>query len=102
VEVLKTDVQTIKGGLHGLETHFDQKIEALEVNWNHRHHALEHRLEEWVSDMEGRIVTTVYRLMDGGNKRLTESERETAIIKERLAIIEDRLLGVEKRLDMPK
>jgi chromosome segregation ATPase len=112
LQAVATDVQTIKGDIQGLETRFDQKLvaletrlnqkmEALEVNWNIRFHEFEHRMEEWCSDMEGRTMTTLYRLMDSGNKRLTEAERETAIIKERLAILEDRLLGVEKRLDTP-
>ena len=51
--------------------------------------------------MRTEIVSSVYRLAKSGHLRLNGEEIATADIKERLATIDNRLLGVEQRLDTP-
>jgi outer membrane murein-binding lipoprotein Lpp len=112
VDTLATDVQGIKTDVHVLRSDFDQKLEALEarinqkiedqdVNWNTRFLSFEHRMEQRVTEMEGRIIATVYRLMDSGNQRLTAAERDAMALKERMATLENRLLLIEQRLETP-
>jgi DNA repair exonuclease SbcCD ATPase subunit len=79
----------------------DRRFESIAVRFDQRFNALELRVEQLLSEMESRILAAVYRLVESRNKRLTETERETAAIKERLATLEERLTDVEKRLDLP-
>src|SRR5439155_23566965 len=90
-----------RGDLQDLEARFDEKLEALEVRLDTRLSEFERRMEQLFSVMEARVVTTIYRLGDAAQQRLTAAEREAAAIIERLAGLEQRLLDLEKRLDVP-
>jgi hypothetical protein len=90
-----------KADLKALETRFDQKIEDLEVRMDNRFLANEHRMEQLLLEQEGRMMTSLYRLLESGNLRLTQNKRETAAIKERLGLLEGRVLDLERRRDTP-
>ena len=51
----KGDIEDLKGDL-----------DEFKVEVNTRFHAFEHRMEELFHEMEGRILTTIYRLGESG------------------------------------
>lgn len=53
------------------------------------------------SDMEARVGATIYRLGESGMQRFTSAERDAAVLKDRIATLEERLIRIEKRLDLP-
>jgi hypothetical protein len=64
-------------------------------------HGLEARVTEAIHDSETRLLKAFYMFAETNQKRLAEGETESAAIKGRLATVEQRLLEVEKRLNMP-
>jgi hypothetical protein len=62
---------------------------------------LEERVMEAIHDIETRLLKAFYTFAETNQKRLAEGETESAAIKGRLATVEQRLLEVEKRLNMP-
>lgn len=60
-----------------------------------------HDVVERISDSETRLLKAFYDFAQSNQKRVTELEGNEAAIRSRLATIEDRLLNVEKRLNMP-
>ena len=63
--------------------------------------ALEERLTETYRDMQTELLKAFYAVAETHQKRLTDGERETAALKERVSMMESRLIQVEKRLNMP-
>ena len=51
--------------------------------------------------MEGRIITSNYRLAESMLQRIKQGEGNQAAFNARLATLEERLLEVEKRLNIP-
>jgi predicted nucleic acid-binding Zn-ribbon protein len=86
-----------KGDIEDLRQEFvDFKVEV-----NTRFEQFEHRMEQHLSDMEGRILTSIYRLAESTQQRVTQVEGNQGAFNARLATLETRLLEVEKRLNMP-
>jgi len=54
----------LKGDLAGLRSEMKRDIEDHKIEVNLRFHAFEHRMEQLLSDMEGRIITSNYRLAE--------------------------------------
>ena len=75
-------------------------MQELEARIESRLHAFEERVEGLFKRMEAQIVATVYRLGDAAQMRLTEAEREAAAVKERLSTLEQRLMEIERLIDM--
>jgi hypothetical protein len=63
--------------------------------------ASEERVVESVRDIQTEMLKAFYSFAETNQKRLTETEREAAALKERLSTLESRLMAVEKRLNMP-
>jgi SMC interacting uncharacterized protein involved in chromosome segregation len=87
----------LRDELAGIET----KLEDFKVEVNTWFHSFEHRMEQLLHDMEGRIITSTYRVAESLQARLTEEERESVSLKTRMGIMETRLLELEKRVNMP-
>lgn len=62
---------------------------------------LEDRLIERITDSETRLLKAFYNFAESNNKRIAVLEGNEAAIRSRLSTIEDRLLEVERRLNMP-
>jgi len=77
-----------------------REMQALQALVEERFHSFEERVESLFKRMEAQIVATVYRLGDAAQMRLTEAEREAAAVKERLAALEQRLLEIERLIDL--
>ena len=90
-----------KGGLTQLRSEMKGDLEDFKVEVNTRFEAFEHRMEHFLSDMEGRIITSNYRLAESMLQRIKQGEGNQAAFNARLATLEERLLEVERRLNMP-
>lgn len=86
---------------NGAEPATKQDLENFKVEVNMRFERFEHRLEGFLQEMEGRIVTSTYRLAESMNARIRAEEHASAAIKDRLDIIETRLTELERRSNMP-
>jgi len=62
---------------------------------------LESRLTAAIHDTETKLLTAFYEFAKVNQNRLSELENTDAALKRRIGSIEDRLLEVEKRLNMP-
>ncbi len=58
-------------------------------------------LREQIRDTETKLLTAFYDFARANQTRLSELEGSDAALKRRIGGIEDRLLEVEKRLNMP-
>ena len=76
-------------------------LEDFKIEVNTRFESFEHRLEQFLLDMEGRIITSNYRLAESMQQRIKQGEGNQAAFSARLSTLEERLLEVEKRLNMP-
>jgi hypothetical protein len=62
---------------------------------------MEARMQKPIAETADRITAAICNAFEPFFKRLNGVECEIASIKDRVAPLEDRLLGVEKRLDTP-
>jgi chromosome segregation ATPase len=97
VDHLTGTVDDLKGTVHDLAGN----LEDFKVEVNTRFTAFEHRMEQLLSDMEGRIITSTYRLAESMQQRIKQTEGNQAAFNSRLATLEERLTEVEKRLNLP-
>jgi hypothetical protein len=78
--------EATKAELIALEERLHQKIDDLIENFR---------------DMQTEMLKAFYSFAETNQARLTATERETAALKERMSMMESRLIQVEKRLNMP-
>jgi hypothetical protein len=79
-----------KGDLQDLEVHVTGRVQELE-----------NRLLEAIHDGETQFLRAFYSVIESNQKRFSEIEAESAVLKGRLANLEDRILTLEKRLSLP-
>ena len=98
---LKADIAEVrtelKADIADVRTELKADIAQLRAETNHQYRDLVER----ISDSETRLLKAFYDFAQSNQKRMTEIEGNEAAIRSRLATIEDRLLNVEKRLNMP-
>lgn len=83
-----------KGDLQDLESRLDGKLDSVEQR-------ILDGVDTAIREAETRLLQAFYSFAESNQKRMTETERETAALKDRLATVESRLMEVEKRLNMP-
>jgi hypothetical protein len=86
----KADIALLRSEVH-------QQGEQLRSEF---HHGFDH-LKEAVRDNQTEVLKAFYSFAESNQKRISEIETESAAIKSPLSTLEDRLLNVEKRLNMP-
>lgn len=86
-----------KGDIADLEQRVDQKFDQLRAEVNHGYADLAER----ISDSETRLLKAFYDFAQSNQKRTTQIEVSQSAMLSRLATIEDRLLQIEKRLNLP-
>jgi hypothetical protein len=94
LEQLRSDV---KQDLEQLRSEVKQEFEQVRSEANHMHDDLVER----ISDSETRLLQAFYSFADANNKRLVQGEAATALVISRITTLEDRVLGLEKRLNIP-
>jgi len=72
-------------------------IEQLRSEINHQYRDLVERID----DSKTELLKAFYGYAQGNNKRMAELEGNEGAFRSRLATIEDRILEVERRLNMP-
>ena len=58
-------------------------------------------LTETFRDIQTELLKAFYAFAETNQNRLTENERVTAALRERMSMLESRLIQVEKRLNIP-
>jgi hypothetical protein len=76
-------------------------LQDLEARVTARVQEFEGRLLEAIHDSETQFLRAFYAVIESNQKRFSEIEAEGAALKGRLANLEDRILTLEKRLNMP-
>jgi hypothetical protein len=98
----KGDIEDLKQELkQELKEEFKQELkQELAIVRSEMQHMYNDMVER-MSDIETKLLKAFYTFAESNQKRLSETERENAGLKERLSILETRMLAVEKRLNMP-
>jgi hypothetical protein len=101
-----------KGDLTDLESRLDERleirlnesiarlnesIEILRSEMNHQYRELVER----ISDTQTEVLRAFYSFAQTNNKRVLEVEGNEAALRSRLGTLEDRVLEIEKRLNLP-
>jgi hypothetical protein len=93
-----------KGDIADLEQKFEQKFEQVRGEIDQLRGEVNHGyadLAERISDTETRLLKAFYDFAQSHQKRMTEIELSETSMRSRLDTIEDRVLQIEKRLNMP-
>jgi hypothetical protein len=93
---LTGDIATLRVDLAAVEARLNERHEILRGEFQHSFDDL----KETMRDTQTEILKAFYTFAESNNKRLTAVEGNEAAMRSRLATIEDRLLEVEKRLNM--
>lgn len=75
----------------------DERIEQLRSEMNHGYRDLQEKLEAGVT----RMLTAFYTVAETHGKRLMDLESSDSALRSRLSTVENRLLDIEKRLNLP-
>jgi len=62
---------------------------------------LERRLEASISTVAEKLLESVFRLAEALQSRVSDLERSDASLKHRLAMLEERITELEKKLNLP-
>jgi len=84
------DAPATKGDLQDAVTQLRSEI-------NHQYDDL----KEAIRDSETRLLQAFYGFAEANQKRLAQYDAATALLMNRVSTVEERLLEVEKRLNMP-
>lgn len=90
-----------KADFADLGQEFRQEMMDLKLAVNTRLQEFEQRVEQQLGEVGARIVTTVFQLAEALQTRVSDVERSDATVKHRLAMLEERLTELEKRLNIP-
>jgi len=91
-----------KQDLIDLERRLDEKWERrLEELTRTLTETLTERMQELVHDSETRLLKAFYGFVESTRTHFVELDRADASMRERMAVVEQRLTEVEKRLNMP-
>ncbi|HXP85956.1 MAG TPA: hypothetical protein VN841_14630 [Bryobacteraceae bacterium] len=74
-----------------------QAVEQLRSEMSHGYNDLVER----ITDSETRVLKAMYGIAESFQKRVVQLEESDATLVHRLGIVEERLLQVEKRLNLP-
>ncbi len=97
IERVEQRIERVEQRIEQLEQRVEQGFEQVRAEMNHGYNDLVER----ITDSETRLLKAFYSFAEINNKRLSVLEGNEAAIRSRLASIEDRLMQVEKRLNMP-
>ncbi len=86
-----------KGVIAELEARIDQKIEQLRSEVNHGYRDLVERMDDGFT----KVLNAFYSIAETRGKRLGEHDATDYALRSRLSTVENRLMDIEKRLNMP-
>ena|SRR5258708_21770578 len=91
------DAPATKGDLAALKG----DLEDFRVEVNTRFEQFEHRMASLLEEMQGHILTSIYRLAESSQQRLSQAEANQSSFNVRLGTLEQRLTELEKRFGLP-
>jgi len=97
VQALQTDVQGLKADVKAL----DARLHRLEGRFDTMEQRIIDRMVEVAHESETRLLTAFYSFAESNQKRLTQVEATDVLLLGRVATLENRMMAVEKRLNMP-
>jgi hypothetical protein len=80
-----------------VRTDLTEKIELVRTEMSHGYNDIVER----IADSQTELLKAFYGYAQGNNKRVAEMEGNEGAFRSRLATIEDRILEVERRLNIP-
>ena len=86
-----------KADLKAMGERVDPRVEMLRSELQHMHHALMERMDAW----ESRLLKAVDALAQSIQSRFQTHDEAQATLAERLAIVEQRLMNLERRVIFP-
>ena len=97
----KHDVQMLRSELkedgQTLRSELKHDVQILRSELNHVYD----NLVERIADSETRLLQAFYAYAESNNKRMIQNEGNTAAFLNRIGALENRVLDIEKRLNMP-
>jgi hypothetical protein len=97
----RKDVEQLRNEFHGdveqLRNEFHGDVEQLRSEF---HHGFDD-LQETMRDVQTEILTAFYGYTQTTDAKLKEAEASDIGLRQRLTAVEERLLEVEKRLNLP-
>jgi hypothetical protein len=87
----------LAAGLSELETGMSERHDMLRSEMQHMHDSLVER----IVDSETKLLQAFYTFAQSNQQRLAQVEGNTSAVVARLSMLENRILEVEKRLNMP-
>ena len=78
-----------------------QSMEQLRSEMNHGYRDLADQIMSAVTTAETRLLNAFYGYADTNNKRMVSVESSQDHLRSRISSVEDRLLAVERKLNMP-
>ena len=94
---LKGDIAGLNEKIEVLRSEVSEKIEVLRSEVSHGYNDIVERIDDGKTE----LLKAFYSYATGNNKRVAELEGNEGAFRSRLATIEDRILEVEKRLNIP-
>jgi hypothetical protein len=93
--VTKSDLKVaLDAAMRAQDQRFEGRIDVLEQR-------LTDKFNDGLRDTETKILQAFYGFAESNNKRLVQGEAATAMVVSRLTTIENRVLEIEKRLNIP-
>jgi hypothetical protein len=86
-----------KADLSTLEERLNERHDMLRSEMQHMHDSLVER----IVDSETKLLQAFYTFAQSNQQRLAQVEGNTSAVVARLSMLENRILEVEKRLNMP-
>jgi uncharacterized protein (DUF342 family) len=100
-ERLRTDMASLEGRLRTDMASLEERLRTDMASLEERLLQKMDDQTEKFRDMQTEMLKAFYAFAETNQARLTATERDTAALKERMSMMEARLIQVEKRLNMP-
>ena len=95
----------LRAELTELRAEINARFEDQDQKFQGRLDVSEQRTRDWMNerlhDMETRILQAIYSHAETNNQRLAQNEATTTVLTSRVTTLESRVLGIEKRLNIP-
>jgi chromosome segregation ATPase len=94
---VRGEIEQLRGEVRGDIEQLRGYVEQLRAETGHQYNDLVER----IADSQTALLKAFYGYAEGNNKRVAELENDEAAVRSGLATLEDRILEVERRINMP-
>jgi hypothetical protein len=103
-EQFRSSLDELRSSTNELRSSTREEMELLRFSLDEHRAETSHQfddLKETFRDSQTELLKAFYSYAEGTNKRMAERELNEVSMRSRIATLEERLLAVEKRLNMP-